>query len=190
MTNEATKKVAFKDTMAGPTVILLLICLVISGALSVIYQVTAPRIEQINKEIADAARMQVLPDADAFTAVEGELPDGTTEYYIANNGSGVVVTTQNKSFGGTITVMTGFDAEGAITGVTITDHADTPGVGTKAMDPEYLSQYQGLTATDNAANIKKDTAVDEVTGATVSSNGIYGAVNYAINAYAEIGGEM
>lgn len=189
MATEA-KKVAFKDTMAGPTVVLLLICLVISGALSVVYQITAPRIEQINKEMADAARMEVLPEADAFTAVEGDLPDGTTEYYIANNGAGVVVTTQNKSFGGTITVMTGFDAGGAITGVTVTDHADTAGVGTKAMTADYLSQYQGLTETDNASNIKKDKQVDEVTGATVSSNGIYGAVNLAISAYAEIGGEM
>ncbi len=189
MSSEA-KKTAFKDTMAGPTVVLLLICLVISGALSVVYQVTAPKIEQINKEIADAARMEVLPEADAFTAVEGDLPEGATEYYIANNGAGVVVTTENKSFGGTITVMTGFNAEGAITGVTITNHSDTAGVGTKAMEPDYLDQYEGLTDTDDAANIKKDTQVDEVGGATVSSNGIYGAVNYAIDAYAEIGGEM
>lgn len=190
MSSEA-KKTAFKDTMAGPTVVLLLICLVISGALSVVYQVTAPKIEQINKEIADAARLEVLPDADAFTAVEGDLPEGTTEYYIANNGTGVVVTTENKSFGGTITVMTGFDASGAITGVTITEHADTAGVGTKAMEPEYLAeQYNGKTETEDAANIKKDTQVDEVSGATVSSNGIYGAVNEAIDAYAEIGGEL
>lgn len=196
MSNEA-KKTAFKDTMAGPTVVLLLICLVISGALSVVYQVTAPKIEQINKEIADAARLEVLPEADAFTAVEGDLPDGTTEYYIANNGEGVVVTTENKSFGGTITVMTGFDENGTITGVTVTNHSDTAGVGTKAMEKEYLDEtYSGRTETgmqtDNVTNIKKDNTegIDEVSGATVSSNGIYGAVNEAIDAYAEIGGEL
>ena len=49
MENEA-KKTKFKDTMAGPTVVLLIICLVVSGALAFTYQLTAPQIEKINKE--------------------------------------------------------------------------------------------------------------------------------------------
>lgn len=174
MSNE-TKKTSFRDGMIGPTVILLIICLVISGALAVTYQVTAPQIEKINKETADAARMEVLPGAGSFTAADGDLPEGVTEYYTEDSGLGVVVTAQNKSFGGTITVMVGIDAKGAITGVKVTDHADTPGLGTKAMDSGYLAQYQTLTQLDDVDNIKKDSQVDEVTGATVSSNGIYGA---------------
>jgi electron transport complex protein RnfG len=188
MENEK-KKVPFKETMVGPTVVLLLICLVISAALACTYQVTAPQIEKINKEMADAARMEVLPEADSFTPATGDMPEGVTEYYVADNGAGVVVTTQNKSFGGTITVMVGFDADGAITGVTVTDHSDTPGLGTKAQDAAYLAaQYNGKTDTDNADNIKKDSGIDQVTGATVSSNAIYGCVNYAIAAFNEMGG--
>ena len=181
-------KTKFKDTMAGPTVVLLIICLVVSGALAFTYQLTKPQIEKINKENADAARLIVLPDADSFTAVEGELPEGVTEYYVADNGAGVVVTVQNKSFGGMLTAMVGFDPEGTITGVKVTAHADTPGLGTKAQDAGYLEQYIGKNATDNADNIKKDTQISAVTGATVSSNGIYGAVNYAIAAFDEMGG--
>ncbi len=188
-TNTEVKKVPFKETMAGPTVVLFIICLVISAALSVTYQATAPQIEKINKETADAARLEVLPEADSFTAVEGDLPEGVSEYYIADNDSGVVVTTQTRSFGGTITVMVGIDSDGVITGVRVTDHSDTPGLGTKAHDPDYLTQYQGLTETENADNIKKDDQVDEVTGATVSSNAIYHCVNYAVDAYDEIGGK-
>lgn len=187
MTND-TKKTSFKDGMFGPTIILLIICLVISGALAATHQITAPQIEKINKETADAARMEVLPEADSFTPATGELPEGVAEYYVADNGAGVVVTAQNKSFGGTITVMIGIDAEGAITGVKVTDHSDTPGLGTKAMDAGYLSQYQDLTALGDVDNIKKDSSVDQVTGATVSSNGIYGAVKYALAAYKEMGG--
>ena len=186
---KTVKKVPFKDTMAGPTVILLIICLVISAALAFTYQMTAPQIEKINKEIADAARMEVLADADAFTAVDGELPAGVAEYYVANNGAGVVVTAQNKSFGGTVTVMVGIDSEGAITGVKVTAHGDTPGLGTKAHEADYLAaQYNGKTSTDNAGSIKDDSSIDQVTGATVSSNAVYGCVNYALAAYAEMGG--
>lgn len=184
-----TQKTRFKDTMAGPTVVLLIICLVVSGALAFTYQLTAPQIEKINKENADAARLVVLSEADSFTAVEGDLPEGIAEYYIADNGAGAVATAQNKSFGGTITVMVGFDPEGTITGVKVTNHADTPGLGTKAHDAGYLEMYKGLTSTDNCADgIKKDTQVNAVTGATVSSNGVYGAVNYAIAAFGEMGG--
>ncbi len=189
MSNETkTKGTSFRDGMYGSTIILFIICLVISGALAVTHQMTAPQIEKINKETADAARMAVLPEADSFTPQEGSLPEGVAEYYVADNGAGVVVTAQNSSFGGTITVMVGIDAEGSISGVTVTDHSDTPGLGTKAMDAGYLSQYQGLAALDDVDNIKKDSQVDEVTGATVSSNGIYGAVKYALAAYQEMGG--
>ena len=52
----------------------------------------------------------------------------------------------------------------------------------------YLAQYQTLTQLDDVDNIKKDSQVDEVTGATVSSNGIYGCVKYALAAYEEMGG--
>ncbi len=183
-----SKAVSFRDGMYGSTIILFIICLVISGALAVTYQITAPQIEQINKETADAARMQVLPEADSFTPADGSLPDGVTEYYTADNGAGVVVTAQNSSFGGTMTVMVGIDPEGAVTGVTVTEHADTPGLGTKAMEPDYLKQYQGLTALDDVDSIKDDSQVDQVTGATVSSDGVYGAVKSALAAYEEMGG--
>lgn len=185
------KKVPFKDTMAGPTVVLLCICLVISAALAITYQITLPQIQKINQETADAARAQVLPEADSFAAVDGDLPEGVTEYYVANNGSGAVITTQNKSFGGTITVMVGLDADGAVTGVAVTDHSDTPGLGTKAQDPGYLERtYVGRTETQNAGNIKQDSTegIEAVSGASVSSNAIYGCVNYALAAFQEIGG--
>ena len=182
-------KVPFKETMAGPTVVLLLICLVISAALAFTYQITKPKIDQINKETADNARLEVLPDADSFTASDMDLPEGVTEYYVADNGSGCVITCETKSFGGTITVMVGLDPAGTVTGVKVTQHSDTPGVGTKAMDASYLKeQYTGKAETENAGNIRDDSTVDQVTGATVSSNAIYQCVSTALNAFSETGG--
>ncbi len=186
---KTSNKVPFKETMVGPTIVLLLICMVISAALACTYQITKPRIDQINKETADAARLSVLPDADSFTESKAKLPEGVTEYYTANNGSGVVATCETKSFGGTITVMVGMDPEGAITGVQVTQHADTPGVGTKAMEKEYLdTQYLDKAETDQSGNIRDDSQIDQVTGATVSSNAIYQCVNEALDAYSQIGG--
>ncbi|MGN0710151.1 MAG: FMN-binding protein, partial [Anaerovoracaceae bacterium] len=93
-------------------------------------------------------------------------------------------------------VMVGIDENGAITGVTVTNHADTPGLGTKAMTVEYLSQYNGKTAAeiipDAAAigtdNIKKNANLDAITGATISSNGVYHSVQGALAQFEAAGG--
>ena len=45
----------------------------------------------------------------------------------------------------------------------------------------------GIKKLDNVNGIKLDTQVDEITGSTVSSNGVYGAVKNAISAYEKIG---
>ena len=85
---------------------------------------------------------------DGFTKVEdieycssSDSKAVVTDVYKADNDTGYVMTCVTKSFGGDLTMMVGLDANGAITGVKVTDHSDTPGVGTKDQDPEYLAQY-------------------------------------------------
>ena len=176
-----------------PALVLVVICLVASFALSQTYTLTKPVIEANDAKAADEARALVLPEGDSFTAYDGELNEGIVDYYIADNGAGVACTSTSKSFGGTIT---GIDANGAITGVTVTNHADTPGLGTKAMTVEYLSQYNGKTAAeiipDAAAigtdNIKKNANLDAITGATISSNGVYHSVQGALAQFEAAGG--
>lgn len=179
----------FKEKFA-PTIVLLAICLVITIALVFTNDATAPQIAKIAKENADATRAIVLEEADGFTAYDGKLNENVTELYFADNKSGAVVTTTSKSFGGTMTVMTGIDANGAITGIQVTGHADTPGLGTKAMTPEYLSCYNGDT-TLAAANIKDEAkagTVDYIVGASVSSQGVYDAVRTALQQFNDCGG--
>lgn len=180
------KNSKFQETFA-PTVVLLLICLVVTTALAFTNQATAPQIEKINKANADAARAEVLSEADGFTAYDGKLNDGVDEYYIATNKCGAVITSRAKSFGGDITVMTGINKDGKITGVKVTNHADTPGLGTKAHDPEYLKCYIDKD-TLAAENIKDESSVNYIVGATVSSNGVYHAVQEALQQFKDAGG--
>ncbi len=176
-----------------PIVVLVAICLVISFLLAATYKVAAPIIAERTKADADAARQQLLPDADSFTQYDGDLvatDDGkvvVTDVYSADNKCGVVITVDTKSFGGTLTEMVGIDADGAITGIVITSHADTPGVGTRAQSEEHLSQYVGLTELQDTS-CKKDPTVDHVTGASVSSNAIHYGVYMALEQYKEMGG--
>ncbi len=182
----------FKEYIA-PTLVLVVICLVITGALAYINSITAPIIEQNTKAAADEARAELLPSADTFTPYDGELvtlEEGkvfVTECYIADNNTGMVVTVKSKSFGGLLTEMIGIDSEGAITGVKVTAHSDTPGLGTKAQDAEYLAQYTGLDSY-SAFTAKDDENIEHVSGATISSNAVHYGVCAALEQYKEVGG--
>ena len=176
-----------------PTVVLVAICLVMTFALAYVNSITAPIIADNSAKAADAARAELLPAASSFEAYEGDLVVQeadkvfVSDCYIAS-GVGMVVTVKTKSFGGLLTEMVGIDADGAITGVKVTAHADTKGLGTKAHDTDYLAQYIGQSQLGNAANIKDDSAASHVSGATISSNGVYQGVCCALKQFEAVGG--
>ncbi|MEA4921750.1 MAG: FMN-binding protein [Eubacteriaceae bacterium] len=143
--------------LAKPIIVLTVICLITSTCLALTNMKTEDAIAQVNKQKIAEAAAQVLPKGTKGEAVQGV----------------------GKSFGGDLTVMVGIADNGKITGVTVTDHADTPGLGTKAMTVDYLKQYKGLSKLP-ADHIKNDKQVDAITGATISSNGVYNAVKDAL----------
>ena len=97
------------------------------------------------------------------------------------------MTVQSSSFGGLLTEMVGINANGEITGVKVTAHSDTPGLGTKAQTPEHLGQYEGLTSLDSTT-AKDDTQVDYISGATISSNAVHYGVYCALQQFQQMGG--
>ena len=182
----------FKEYVA-PIVVLVCICLVITAALAATYGVAKPIIDENTIKSANEARAELLPAADTFTKYTGKLVTEekdkvyVEECYVADNGSGMVVTVVTKSFGGALTEMIGIDSNGAITGVKVTAHADTPGLGTKAHAPEHLKQYKGLTELTSTA-AKDDSSVTYITGATISSNAVHYGVYCALDQYKAMGG--
>lgn len=182
----------FKEYVA-PILVLVVICLVVTAALAAVYGVANPIIIENDKKTADANRTELLAEADSFTEYEGELyvaePDKVfvSECYVADNGAGAVVTVQSSSFGGLLTEMVGINANGEITGVKVTAHGDTPGLGTKAQTPEHLGQYEGLTSLDSTT-AKDDTQVDYISGATISSNAVHYGVYCALQQFQQMGG--
>lgn len=177
----------------APVVVLVLICLIITVALSETYQVAEPIIENNSKKTADKTRQEILSSADGFTQYKGEMAVVekakvfVSECYVANNKTGIVVTAKSKSFNGLITVMVGIDAKGRITGVKVVDAKDTPGLGTKAQDPKYLEQYKKKTKLENKY-IKEDKSVKYITGATISSNAVHGSAVAALKQFEMMGG--
>ena len=181
------------NTYIKPIIVLVGICLVVSAALAATYGITNPIIEARAKADADAARQEILPAAESFTQYEGELwtsddnKVSVKEVYVADNGSGMVITVQTTSFGGALVEMIGVGADGAITGVKISSHADTPGVGTNAMTEAHLGQYIGVAELTSTA-AKSEPAIDHVSGASVSSDGIHYGIYAALQQFNQMGG--
>ena len=176
-----------KNSKIFPSLVLVIICLVVTLALAGTYSVANPIILENQAKAADEARMTVLPEGDAFTAYDGALVDGVLDCYMADNGAGMAITANYKGFGGAVKVMIGIDADGNITGATVTEHAETPGLGTKAMTPEYLAQYQGVGEVVGG-HINNDANIDAISGATITSNAVYCSIEAALNQFNECGG--
>lgn len=167
--NKLNKAATKKSPLMGylvPTVALVIICLVVTAALAFTYGITAPTIQKNLEAMEKQAAQEVL----------GDIP-------------GVALKTQMKSYGGKMELMVGISEEGAVTGVKILTHQDTPGLGTQPMNSDYLEQYIGLTDLP-ADHIDDDESVDAVTGATISSNAIYNGVKQALVDFHKTGGDQ
>lgn len=164
-----------------PIVVLCAICVVVTAALAATNQATAPVIAAATAEAQRQARMELLPDADNFTAVTGIQVENVSAVYTADNGAGVVITSTAKGYGGTMTVMTAFTPDGTIRQLKVTDNKETKDIGSNvASSASYWEKYAGLSA-EKALVLKTD--VDAYSGATISSKALNAAVNSAIEAY-------
>ena len=172
-----------------PTAVLFIICVAVSAALAGTNLLTRDRIAQLEAENAEASRKIVLPQADTHESQE----DGA--YYTGMAGgerAGYVFETGASGYGGTVTVMTGINAEGNITGVVILSHNETPGLGANAKKPSFLDQYLQPAPEGGLSVIKYQTPaqgqIEAMTGATITTNAVTNAVNQAIEQYYQVKG--
>ena len=164
-----------------PIVVLCVICVVITGALAATNSVTAPIIMEATLEAQRLARMELLPEAEAFPRVDSVEVENVSDVYAASNGVGYVITSTAKGYGGTMTVMTSFDPNGTIKQMKVTEAAETQGIGSNvANNAAYWANYAGK---DGTAPLALGTDVDAYAGATISSRALNNAVNSAIAAY-------
>ena len=88
--------------------------------------------------------------------------------------------TGSGGYGGDVIVMTAVDLQSdQIYGVRVTQHKETPGVGTRAMEPSYLDRFKKLSIKEDIKLKKDGGQVDAVTGASRSSAAVADGVNQA-----------
>lgn len=167
--------------LIAPVVVLVVICLVTTAALAAANVVTAPIIAAAEARKADGAKQEVLPDGADFEALpESELPNGVTAAAKAGNGAGYVFTVNTRGYG-EFTVMVGVGSDGTVTGAKVLTHAETEGIGTKVVN-------DGTEFMQSLAGVSDPAAVQAVSGATMSSNGVKAALQTALDGYTVLTG--
>lgn len=174
-----------------PALTLFVICLVIAVLLAITNLMTRDKIVQMNKQTEATSREVVLPGTTTFE----DSKDNT--YAVGKKGndiSGYVFTTKTKSYGGDLSVMTGIDKSGKVTGVVILSISDTPGLGLNAQKESFRNQYLQAAPEKGFEVIKSGSAgkgqIEAMTGATITSKAVTTCVNEAVTQYQKVkGGE-
>ena len=175
-------KSSVKADFVMPIVVLMLICLVMSGLLAGTNFITAPIITAGDAQRAEQARIDVLPAADGFELMDVALPEGSTvtEVYEATNGAGYVFMVSTTGYGakGSLQIICSIDADGKIVDTNTLGHDETPGLGTKVTEDAFRSQFPGKDASMDG--------VDTISGATISSSAYVNAIKDVFAVYADI----
>lgn len=140
--------------------------------------VTKGPIEAQQQAKADEARKKVLPLADTFEAYETDAmanySDLDSVYVAKSGGETVGYALKMSPFGykADIVMTLGVNADGSVNALSINSQSETAGLGTRVAEEPFLSQFPGIAADPDAVTGE----VDTITGATVSSKAVRGAI--------------
>jgi electron transport complex protein RnfG len=203
---------------AVPAITLLVICAVSALLLVFVHDLTAvDESESITPEISEALAA-IYGNGEEFTIFDAPVGGSETAYVNmslrGNSGDTAFIIVTNGYNKEGLTLLIGLDSAGAVKGIITLDSAETPGLGTKTDNPEFMGQFVGFTFDDVPEPAEVDDTVykvrfaksaaeleelkasqpetpqsfewDAITGATLSSNGVYEAVKLAVIAYSEV----
>jgi electron transport complex protein RnfG len=169
-----------KKDFVMPILVLTLLCLLMTGALALVNNITYPVIKEGAAERAYNARKEIIPEAEAFVLLEPDwelMPETVAEIYGTNNNTGYIFVVYTYGYGGNIKLICGIDPGGKIIKSRILAHKETQGLGTIVFDRAVA--YEGQD--ENFAR-----GLDAIAGSTITSNAYKNAILDAFAAYEAI----
>lgn len=175
--------------------------LVLGLLVGAVYSITKPARDAAAKATAEAAYKAVFSEAASFrefadfdaeaasklVAEAGYSDDilGVQEALDSSNGViGYVITVKAKDGSqGSITFSVGIQNDGTVNGYSITETSETPGLGLKASEEAFYSQFQNKLV-DAFSVVKQvpaaDNEIEAITGSTITSKAMANGCNAAI----------
>lgn len=175
--------------------ILTAITVIAGAALGLVKEITKEPIRIAEEAATQRAYQAVFADAVSFTEVSTpsvDYADGDIDAVVnALNANGdvlgyVVKVTTHAGYGGDITVSVGITKDMVINGYSITNISETPGLGMKSTetgDGSFASQFINRAAKKFSVikgSTSNDSEISAISGATITSKAVTGAVNAAV----------
>lgn len=164
-----------KKTLA-PIIVLVSICIAVAALLAGINMFTAPEIEERAAQKLRDSLVVVLPGADNFEKIElnENYPSEIKSAYKADKGIVFETYVKGNKF---MTVMCGVDNEGKVVAIEVISENETPGYKEKVFNTVMGEEgaYNGKSSEDLSKVL--------VSGATLTSEGVYKAVKAALDGY-------
>ncbi|MGN0342006.1 MAG: RnfABCDGE type electron transport complex subunit G [Roseburia sp.] len=187
--------------------ILMAFTLVLGFVLGLVHDITEEPINAAEQQKTEAAYKQVYAEADSFRvyqdfdADEAEslmneygYSDEITDVEEALDASGnvlgyVITVTAKDASQANITFSVGITGDGVVNGYSITSISETPGLGDKAQNEEFYSQFEGKQV-DKFTVVKQtpaqDSEIEAISGATITSKAMTNGVNACITYFSQI----
>lgn len=182
----------FKNEMIRLGFILLVITAIAAMLLALVNEITKEPIAELQAQALKESMENVFSGADEFELLDVAVESPVTAVYEAKSGgktAGYCVRVAPKGFGGEIDMVVGVSDEYTVKGVEIISMSETPGLGTRAMEEEFSSQYigKGLSVKVVKSNSPKDDEITAISGATITSKAITEGINAALKAAQALG---
>ena len=174
-----------ESSFMNMVIVLTVITIIAAACLGAMNNATAEPIAASKKAKQEAAIKAVLPE---FASVEEDNVNDQKIFraYDANGAIvGIAIETAELGFGGDVTTMVGFDANGVLVEYSLLQHAETPGLGSKLVDWfKVKSDIRGAGADKMPLRVSKDGGeFDAITAATISSRAFLNSINKAYETY-------
>ena len=162
---------------------LTLIGVIAGGSLSLVNNWAAPKIAINQKAETERAIYLVHLDGKRYEEIKNAGFEVYRVFNEADSSVGYSLVYSGNGFQGKIKLMIGLsDDISKITSIEVLEQSETPGLGTKILEPPYKDQYNGLVTTPAVKLVKglepsNPNEVQSITGATISSRAVVTIVN-------------
>lgn len=185
-----------ESTFINMVYVLFLVAAIAGLALGAVYNVTKEPIELAKKAKIENAIKEVLPEFDEVKpqymvmSYDGNKPKDSLAFFDAYKEGQYVGTAVNTytmmGFSGLIKLMVGFQPDGTIANISVLEHKETPGLGTKMALPKFKDQYMNQHPASFNIKVTKDGGeVDAITAATISSRAFSDAAERAFKTFTQ-----
>ena len=186
---------------------LVVITLIAGLALGAVYGITKDPIAKQEEKKQQEAYKAVFPDAADFEDVQGftteaaseviaayenpidghegdEIGSAVTALDASGNAMGYIFNvTTGKGYGGDIQLTVGIKTDGTVCGYSVLSISETAGLGMQAKDdPDWGTQFadkqvESFNVVKDGSGSADDSKIDAISGATITSKAVTGAMN-------------